>query len=154
MKYFSQIFAPTNNRRLNELIGFLLCVSGLLLFLALASYSPLDPSFNSASVLTGSSAARNWIGIIGAYLSDIVLQFWGIGSFLLPVFLGMLGIRWFRSRAVQTPVAKTLGGVWLLMFVPALLAILPGHFRWMGSIPVEGLVGRIVGDGLIHYFNV
>src|SRR5882724_5574549 len=110
MKSISRIFAPTNNRRLNELIGFLLCVSALLLFLALASYSPLDPSFNSASVLNGSRAARNWIGIIGAYLSDVVLQFWGIGSFLLPVFLGMLGIRWFRSRAVQTPIAKTLGG--------------------------------------------
>ena len=154
MKFLSTIFAPTRNRRLNELIGFLLCVSALLLFLALASYSPLDPSFNSASVLTGSRAARNWIGIIGAYLSDIVLQFWGIGSFLLPVFLGMLGTRWFRSRAVQTPVAKTLGGAWLLMFVPALLAILPGHFKWMGAIPIEGLLGRVVGDALIHFFNV
>jgi len=46
MKYFSPDFVPTNNRRLNELVGFLLCVSALLLFLALASYSPLDPSFN------------------------------------------------------------------------------------------------------------
>ncbi|HWZ81861.1 MAG TPA: DNA translocase FtsK [Terriglobales bacterium] len=154
MKFLSKIFAPTRNRRLNELIGFLLCVSALLLFLALASYSPLDPSFNSASVLTASHAARNWIGIIGAYLSDIVLQFWGLGSFLLPVFLGMLGIRWFRSRAVQTPVAKTLGGAWLLMFVPALLAILPGHFKWMGAIPIEGLLGRVIGDTLIHYLNV
>src|SRR5262249_43416882 len=89
-----------------------------------------------------------------AYLSDIVLQFWGVGAFLLPVFLGMLGARWFRSRAVQTPIAKTLGGIWLLMFVPALLAILPGHFKWMGEIPFEGLIGRIVGDALIHYFNV
>ena len=154
MKFLSTIFEPTRNRRLNELVGFLLCVSALLLFLALASYSPLDPSFNSASVLTGSHAARNWIGIIGAYLSDITLQFWGIGSFLLPVFLGLLGVRWFRSRAVQTPIAKTLGSVWLLMFVPALLAILPGHFRWMGAIPIEGLLGRVVGDSLIHYFNV
>jgi DNA segregation ATPase FtsK/SpoIIIE, S-DNA-T family len=154
MKFLSTIFEPTRNRRLNELVGFLLCVSALLLFLALASYSPLDPSFNSASVLTGSHAARNWIGIIGAYLSDLILQFWGIGSFLLPVFLGMLGIRWFRSRALRTPIAKTLGGVWLLMFVPALLAILPGHFRWMGAIPIEGLAGRIVGDALIRYFNV
>ncbi len=154
MTFFSKIFTPTKNRRLNELVGFLLCVSALLLFLALASYSPLDPSLNSASVLTGSRAARNWIGILGAYLSDIVLQFWGIGCFLLPVFMGMLGARWFRSRAVQTPIAKTLGGIWMLMFVPALLAILPGHFRWMGSIPIEGLVGRIVGDVLIHYLNV
>ena len=100
MKYFSQIFAPTNNRRLNELIGFLLCVSGLLLFLALASYSPLDPSFNSASVLTGSQCARNWIGLVGAIVSDLMLQAFGIGAFLVPVFLGALGARWFRSRKV------------------------------------------------------
>jgi S-DNA-T family DNA segregation ATPase FtsK/SpoIIIE len=154
MTFFSKVFAPTRNRRLNELVGFLLCVSALLLFLALASYSPLDPSLNSASILTGSHAARNWIGIFGAYLSDLILQFWGVGSFLLPIFMGMLGVRWFRSRAVQTPVAKTLGGIWLLMFVPALLAILPGHFRWMGAIPIEGLAGRIVGDVLIRYLNL
>ena len=154
MTFLTKIFTPTKNRRLNELVGFLLCVSALLLFLALASYSPLDPSLNSASILTGSHAARNWIGILGAYLSDLVLQFWGIGSFLLPVFMAMLGARWFRSRAVQTPIAKTLGGIWLLMFVPALLAILPGHLRWMGSIPIEGLAGRIVGDVLIHFLNV
>jgi S-DNA-T family DNA segregation ATPase FtsK/SpoIIIE len=55
---------------------------------------------------------------------------------------------------VQTPIAKTLGGIWLLLFVPALLAILPWHLRWMGAIPIEGLVGRIVGDVLIRYFNV
>jgi DNA segregation ATPase FtsK/SpoIIIE, S-DNA-T family len=154
MTFFSKIFMPTRNRRLNELVGFLLCVSALLLFLALASYSPLDPSLNSASILTGSHAARNWIGIFGAYLSDLILQFLGVGSFLLPIFIGMLGMRWFRSRAVRTPVAKTLGGIWLLMFVPALLAILPGHIRWMGAIPIEGLAGRIVGDVLIRYLNV
>jgi S-DNA-T family DNA segregation ATPase FtsK/SpoIIIE len=131
-----------------------LCVSALLLFLALASYSPLDPSLNSASILTGSHAARNWIGILGAYLSDLILQFWGIGSFLLPVFMAMIGVRWFRSRSVPSPVAKTLGGIWLLMFVPALLAILPGHWRWLGAIPIEGLVGRILGDILIRYLNV
>jgi S-DNA-T family DNA segregation ATPase FtsK/SpoIIIE len=131
-----------------------MCVSALLLFLALASYSPLDPSFNSESDLTASHSARNWIGIAGSYISDLVLQFWGVGSFLLPLFLGMLGARWFRSRAVQSPVAKALGAMWLLMFVPALLAILPGHFRWMGAIPIDGLVGRIVGDALIHYLNL
>ena len=56
MGFLASIFVPTGNRRLNELIGFLLCISALLLFLALASYSPLDPSWNSASVLTGAHA--------------------------------------------------------------------------------------------------
>ena len=109
MKLFSRIFEPTKNRRLNELVGFLLCVSALLLFLALISYSPLDPSLNSASVPTGSRAARNWVGIVGAYVSDILLQAFGLGAFLLTVFPGMLGIRWFRSRKVQAPLAKSLG---------------------------------------------
>jgi len=40
------------------------------------------------------------------------------------------------------------------VFVPALLALLPGHARWLGVIPMEGLVGRIVGDVLIHYLNL
>jgi S-DNA-T family DNA segregation ATPase FtsK/SpoIIIE len=154
MKLFSRIFAPTNNRRLNELVGFLLGVSSLLLALALASYSPLDPSFNSASVLTGSHAARNWVGMVGAVISDIVLQGFGIGAFLLPLFPAVLGLRWFRSSKVTSPFAKSLGAVCLVMFVPAMLALLPGHARWMRTIPIEGLTGRIVGDFLIHYFNL
>jgi S-DNA-T family DNA segregation ATPase FtsK/SpoIIIE len=154
MRYLRQIFAPTNNRRLNELVGFLLCISALLLFLALASYSPLDPSLNSASVLTGSRAARNWIGVVGALVSDLVLQGFGIGAFLLPIFAAMLGIRWFRSRKVPSPIAKVVGGFWMIIFAPALLALLPGHLRWMNAIPIEGLFGRMVGDFLIHYFNL
>src|SRR4029077_6346861 len=154
MKYFSQIFAPTNNRRLNELVGFLLCISALLLFLALASYSPLDLSLNSASVLTGSRASRNWIGVVGALVSDLLLQGFGLGAFLLPVFASVLGLRWFRSRKIASPVAKILGVSWLIIFVPALLALLPGHLRWMSAIPLEGLFGRMVGDFLIHYFNL
>ncbi|HEV2697957.1 MAG TPA: DNA translocase FtsK 4TM domain-containing protein, partial [Terriglobales bacterium] len=154
MKLVSRIFNPTNNRRLNELLGFLLCVSALLLFLALASYSPLDPSLNSASVLTGSRVARNWIGIVGAYGSDLLLQLFGVAAFLLPVFALGMGIRWFRSLKVISPIAKLLGGIWLLMFVPALLALSPGHLRWLGAVPLEGLLGRILGDALMHYFNV
>ncbi|HVO42515.1 MAG TPA: DNA translocase FtsK 4TM domain-containing protein, partial [Aggregatilineales bacterium] len=134
MKYISQIFAPTSNRRLNELIGFLLCVSALLLILALASYSPLDPSLNSASVLTGSRVARNWVGVVGALVADILLQGFGIGAFLLPIFPAFLGMRWFRSRKILSPIAKSLGSLWLVLFVPALLALLPGHMRWRDAM--------------------
>ena len=153
MKFVSRVFNPTNNRRLNELLGFLLCVCALLVFLALVSYSPLDPSLNSASLLTGTRMARNWIGIVGAYGADFLLQVFGVGAFLLPIFATGVGIRWFRSRQVVSPLAKLLGGIWLLMFLPALLALVPGHLRWIGAIPLEGLLGRVLGDSLIHYFN-
>jgi len=154
MDYLATIFVPTGNRRLNELIGFLMCVSALLLLLALVSYSPLDPSWNSASGLNTSHAARNWIGIVGAYSADAVLQFFGVGAFLLVIFPATLGARWFRSMKVQSPLAKSLGGIWLMMFVPAMLALLPGNLRWAHVIPIEGLLGRVVGDFLIHYLNL
>ncbi|HEY7351342.1 MAG TPA: DNA translocase FtsK [Terriglobales bacterium] len=154
MKFVARIFNPTNNRRLNELLGFLLCVSALLLFLALASYSPLDPSFNSASVLIGSRVTRNWIGLVGAYGSDLLLQFFGIGAFLLPAFAVGMGIRWFNSRKVVSPTAKLLGGIWLLMFVPAFLGLIAGHSRWMGSVQLEGVMGQLLAESLIHYFNL
>jgi S-DNA-T family DNA segregation ATPase FtsK/SpoIIIE len=105
-------------------------------------------------VLTGSRVARNWIGIVGALGADLLLQFFGVAAFLLPVFSLGLGIRWFRSRKVVSPTAKLLGGIWLLMFVPALLALFPGQMRWFGGPPLEGLLGRVFGDFLIHYLNL
>ena len=154
MRNLAQALTPTSNRRLNELIGFLLCIFALLLILALASYSPFDPSLDSASGLTGSNAARNWIGVVGAVIADLVLQGFGLGSILIPVFAVALGVRWFRSRKIASPAAKFLGASCLLVFFPAFLALLPGPLRWKGVIPVEGLLGRIVGDFLIHYLNL
>jgi S-DNA-T family DNA segregation ATPase FtsK/SpoIIIE len=83
-----------------------------------------------------------------------MLQFFGLGAFLLVVFPTMMGIRWFRSLKVQSPLAKSLGGVWLAMFIPAMLALLPGQLRWQHVIPIEGLLGRVIGDFLIHYLNL
>ena len=154
MKFASRAFTPTSNRRLNELVGFLLFVAAILLLLALASYSPLDPSLNTAASSPASSPARNWIGMSGALLGDLLLQASGVSIFLAPMMLWMLGMRWFRSRPVEAPLAKALGGLALLVFLPALLALLPWHLRWRSAVPIEGLLGRIVGDALIHFFNI
>src|SRR5215467_13405837 len=154
MKYLSRVFTPTRNRRLNELIGFLLIVSAILLFLALASYSPLDPSFNTATSTGFSHPAKNWIGIFGAVISDLLIQFIGISVFFVPVFVGLLGLRWFRSRGVACPVAKTIGAMALLFISPALPRLVPWELRRRPAVPLGGILGRIVGDALIHYFNI
>src|SRR5579864_7471992 len=153
MKFFLQAFNPTANRRLNELVGFLLFVFAILTVLSVVSYSPLDPSLNTASSAMGSNA-RNWVGVVAAIASDLLLQTFGISVFLIPVLLGLLGARWFRSRKVSSPTAKAIGAISLLLFVPALLGLLPGHLYWERAIPLEGLIGRIIADFFIHYFNV
>jgi S-DNA-T family DNA segregation ATPase FtsK/SpoIIIE len=153
MKFASRVFTPTKNRRLNELAGFLLFACSAILFLALVSYSPRDPSLNTAASL-GSHSASNWIGLFGAMISDLMLQSVGLCAFLLPLALTLLGVRWFKSRDVASPGAKALGAAVLLVFSPALLALLPFHLHWKGAIPIEGLLGRILGDVLLHYFNL
>ena len=150
----SRPFTPTGNRRLNELVGLLLLVSALLLFLSLASYSPLDPSLNTAASAMATRPARNWIGVVGAFGSDVLLQFAGISAFFFPMYLGLLGTRWFRSRKMESAGARVAGATALVVFCSAFLALLPWHWRWLHVIPIEGLLGRIAGDILIHYFNL
>jgi S-DNA-T family DNA segregation ATPase FtsK/SpoIIIE len=145
---------PSGNRRLNELIGFLLFVAAILLLLALVSYSPADRSLNTAGPAPASRPAHNWVGILGAYASDLLLQVAGIAAFLVPVMLAFLGARWFRSRTVGSPGAKLAGALMLLIFAPGMLGLMPGHLRWQHAMPIEGLLGRIVGDALIHWFNL
>jgi S-DNA-T family DNA segregation ATPase FtsK/SpoIIIE len=153
MTLLSRVFTPGKSRRLNELIGFLLMVCASLLLLALVSYSPLDPSLNTSGSL-GLRSARNWIGLFGAMMSDLLLQSTGICAFIVPPMVALLGARWFRSRAVASPGAKCLGAGILMTFAPALLAVFPWHVRWRQAVPLEGMTGRIVGDILLHYFNL
>src|SRR4051812_26677663 len=108
MTYISRLFTPTSNKRLNELIGFLFLVSATLLFLALASYSPLDPSLNTAATPPVGRPAHNWIGVFGAFSSDLLLQSLGIAAFLLPAVISMLGLRWFRSHKVEAWAVKAI----------------------------------------------
>ena len=87
MKPLRLIASPTRSRRLNEILGLMVLVAAGLLLLALASYTPSDPSFNTVGGNTGAAAtlatgpAKNWTGIVGAYLSDALLQILGIAAF-------------------------------------------------------------------------
>ena len=154
MTVLARAFTPTTNKRLNELIGFLVLVVAAFLVLALVSYSPLDGSLNTAATPLVSRPTHNWVGVIGAVTSDLFLQLFGVVAFLIPVFLLLYSIRWFRSRPINTPYVKTLGEVLLLVSAAALVGLLPWSFNWKGAVPAEGLLGRIVADAMIHYLNV
>jgi S-DNA-T family DNA segregation ATPase FtsK/SpoIIIE len=149
MKPINIALTPTGNRRLNELVGVALIATAGLLLLSLVSYQPTDPSFNTV----GSATAHNWAGIFGATISDLLFQFEGFAAFCLPVFLTLLGVSWIRSRAVGAPMSKVAGFALLLLTVPAVFGLLPGHLHWLGSIPVEGVVGRIFVDATTAVFN-
>ncbi len=153
MTLLSRLFVPTQSKRLNELIGLVLVAVSALMLLSLASYSPLDRSLDTATAVANSRITHNWIGLVGSYASDLILQSLGVVAFLLPVMLLFLAVRWIRTHPVENPLVKAAGAVALLTFISALLALLPWPMRWAHAIPVEGLMGRLVGDLLVHYLN-
>ena len=154
MKTRRQFAAPTRSHRLNELLGLMLVVGACLLLLALASYTPTDPSLNTAGGYVTGRPAHNWTGMVGAYLSDAMLQTIGIAAFPLALLLGRVGVCWMLSRPAGSPTAKTIGLVMWVVFAPAALALLPGHPLWRQALPIEGVSGRLLADALVGYLNL
>ena len=149
MKSIRIALSPTGSRPLNLFLGLVLLLVSLLLFLALATYSPADPSLNSATSLP----AHNWAGLFGAWLSDLLLQSLGITAFFLPIWLAGIGWTWMQSRAGDSPVLRWIGVLLALLFLPTAFALLPWHWRWLHQLPIEGVLGRLMADLLVRYLN-
>jgi S-DNA-T family DNA segregation ATPase FtsK/SpoIIIE len=149
-----RFLTPTENKRLNELIGFLCLTLAILMALALISYSPRDASFNvSAAPTDAAHPARNWIGPVGAYGADLLFQVFGYAAFLLPMALMVLGWRWLRSRALDSQVATLLGYGLLLLSLPSLLSLMPFP-AVRGAIPGGGFLGTLLAGSLRSGFNL
>jgi S-DNA-T family DNA segregation ATPase FtsK/SpoIIIE len=164
MKTLRLVPTPTRNRRLNELLGLAVLVGAGLLLLALATYTPTDPSLNTvggyATTAAGASArpAHNWAGIVGAYLSDALLQLIGVAAFFLPVVLGRIGYCWMRSRPAGSAVSRSIGLAMWVVFGPAAIGLVPDftgrHLMWRNALPIEGATGRLLADGTVHFLNL
>jgi DNA segregation ATPase FtsK/SpoIIIE, S-DNA-T family len=147
-----RIFEPTDNRRINELIGFVGITLAVLLALSLLSYSPQDASFNVAAAPPSPGPAHNWIGPVGAYTADLFFQALGYSAFLFPVAMFLFGWRWFRSKQFAAPVAKVLGFCLFVFALPAEL-VLANAPRVRGALPAGGMLGTLMAHGLRAAFN-
>ncbi len=67
--------------------AFLLALA-LVCVLSLASYHKWDNAWNTVS----SNATANWLGFVGAWTADALLQTFGLGAFIVPAALVMLGV--------------------------------------------------------------
>jgi DNA segregation ATPase FtsK/SpoIIIE, S-DNA-T family len=148
------VLSPTQSRPLNLFLGVVLLLVSLLLLLALVTYHPSDPSLDTATAVAVNHAARNWIGLFGAWLSDVLLQTIGLTAFLLPFWLGALGWGWLRSRPGGSVWLRWVGTILALVFVPTIFALTPWHWQWLHVMPVEGVVGLLISGLLVGYINM
>ena len=81
-------------KRLIEILGFIVLLFGILLFIALITYSPSDPNF----IFPENTKIRNILGFQGSYTSDLFFQSVGLISYLIPLSLFFTGINIFKSK--------------------------------------------------------
>jgi S-DNA-T family DNA segregation ATPase FtsK/SpoIIIE len=168
MKPLRLVSTPTRNRRLNEIIGLVVLVCAGMLLLALATYTPTDPSADTvggyaARSGTGLGArlgtqilgpAHNWTGLVGAWLADAILQTIGIAAFFLPIVIGRIGLCWMRQRPAGSAMARLIGLALWIAFAPAAIALLPQTLLWRHALPIEGVTGRLLADFMVQYLNL
>jgi DNA segregation ATPase FtsK/SpoIIIE, S-DNA-T family len=146
--------APTRNRPLNMFLGVVLALVSILFLLSLATYHATDPSLNTSTDPAVPAAIHNWIGPIGAYIGDLLLQIFGFTAFFLPIWLATIAWGWMRSRYSGAAWLRGVGALLSFLFVPAVFALLPWHWNWLHAVPVEGVIGRLTAGLLVAWLNI
>ena len=129
-------------RRAMEAGGLALIACAGLLALALATWSPADPSFSR----TGDGVVRNALGLAGAYLADELLAQSGLAA-LLPIAVFILwGMRLLLHRGLRRIRARI---AWLLAAVLA-AAGFASALPVIGHWPLATGMGGNLGDFLFR----
>jgi S-DNA-T family DNA segregation ATPase FtsK/SpoIIIE len=146
-------FSSAVSRGLRESAIIAIGIVALVLFIALVSYSADDPGFS----FTGSSSAiHNRIGLVGAWLADVLFFLFGRPAFLFPLVLA--AACWGLQRRLNAePTSRVNGLVRMAGFVLVLVASCalttlhwqPGALRQSAG----GVVGSVVGTSLAAGLN-
>ena len=142
---------PTARPRLNEAVAVVFLFAGLFLLISLVSYSPFDPSWNTATTV---AKPLNLMGRTGAALADLLLQTFGFAAYAIPVLTLLLGWSWVRSAPIHTPWAKLAGSA---LLVSASCAAFGFGTTWRpiaDSLPAGGVIGSILADALVASMNL
>ena len=99
-----------DSRIKDEIKGILAIVAGLIILISLISHSPWDQS-----LFTKSGELNNLLGSFGAQLSDLLLQFIGYASYIIPVVLLIAGIKMVVGQSVHRKYIIFVGALVLLI---------------------------------------
>ncbi len=136
--------------RLREFCGIVcLALSASLLF-ALASFDPLDPSWNTA---TGRHPVSNKFGIIGSYTSDLLFQSFGLAAWLTPAVLLWIGLTWLRRRPLSSPMIRLAGYGLLVWSAAAGLELAKAGELYPLPYAAGGLFGFLAASSLEAVLN-
>ncbi|MFA5149883.1 MAG: DNA translocase FtsK 4TM domain-containing protein [Candidatus Omnitrophota bacterium] len=137
-------------RRLNEVKGVILVALGLMVLASLIRFERLDLPFYTSHP---NFPSKNLLGIFGAYLGEIIIFLFGRPtSFVLPLLIILLGVKFFRQEKPYLSLPRILGMLVLLVSVSSLIGMFNLNnesFRFYYS----GLFGSLLPKFITAYFS-
>ncbi len=130
-----------------------ICFLGLGLFLALAliSFNPLDPSLNSIGV---GLKAKNYCGIVGSFLADLLYQGLGLSAWIVVACFGKIALSAYKGESLNLRNIRFIWAALLIINCSALLSLyLPNTRLFQDQIYLGGLLGLGVSQALVRAFN-
>ena len=137
-------------RRLNEVKGVTLVAAGLMIFASLIRFDRSDLVFFTSHP---NFPPKNLLGVFGAYLGGfLVFLFGNISSFIIPVLVIMLGVKFFRQDKPYLSVPRIMGMFVLLVSLSSLI----GMFNLSNDLlrfHTAGFLGSLTSNFVTAYFS-
>lgn len=138
-------------RGLRESVIITLAVLALVMFVALATYSPTDRGF---SYTGGTESVQNAIGPFGAWIADVLFFLFGRPAYLFPIMLAVACFILFRKRDATERESRTNTAIRIAGFVLMLVASCGLATLHWAAEPLRqtagGVIGSLVGTNLAH----
>ena len=137
-------------KRLNEVKGVILIALGLMVLASLIRFNRLDLAFYTSHP---NIPAKNFLGIFGAYLGGIIIFLFGRpASFVLPVLILALGVKFFRQEEPYLSIPRLLGMLLLLLSISSLIGMFNLRNEFV-RFYMSGYFGAAVSNFITAYFS-
>jgi S-DNA-T family DNA segregation ATPase FtsK/SpoIIIE len=142
----------TLSRRLSEFVGVALFALALIWLISLATHDPTDPVW---FFTTGAShPPANFVGRVGAFLSELSFQLLGYAAYVIPAVIGVAGWHYFWCQRPDAAYTKITGVALLFGCSSAFLSLVFGSTEVAGkTFHAGGSIGRALGLFMSDYLN-
>lgn len=129
------------------------CVFAMFIMLALFSFDPADPGWSQTGY---QSPVRNLGGAVGAYLSDLLLNLFGLIAYSLPFVIAITGWMLFQKyhQLIRLDYL-TLGlkFIGFILFYIGVTSIASMNFDDVFYFSAGGILGDVLSNSLLPYFS-
>ena len=136
------------NKRIIEIIGLLIVLLSFFLLLSLFTYTPEDPNF----IFSENTKIQNLFGFYGSFISDLILQSFGIISFLFCITIFFTGISIIRYKKLENILSNLFYMIIYIFSGSTVTSIYKDDSFWLIINGNGGFVGRNIKE-FIYNFN-